>query len=402
MIATQNWKQLSSIQIGGAVCLPVIVIGQTLSQTYGFLSAVLAIVLGNALLTLIALVMASMSFQEKKTTIENASLYFGKKGGVLFAWAMLFSLLGWFGIQLNLMSQALLDLLSIPSDSSALIAANAGLGLVMTCTGMYGLRALNLLSDFSMPILGITLLYALCMPGKESHEFSFIFTWGGLSLVMATAMAAVIDLPTFFRHARSKKDAFISIFLTFGVVIPLVELIGVYLAATRGGESVMEILKGNNIFWNAWVALFIILAGWTTNNTNLYSGAVSLKFIFPNISNAFCTWIVGLAGTFLACFNLLDHLEVLLGLLGVGIGSMGAVIIAAYLAAQCQGGQIKGSQRGNLWAWSLGAVLGIVSMCGGYSITSIAILDAFLAASFGTILFLIIKQRNFYETNPIR
>ena len=49
-MSRQNWWQLSSIQIGGAVCLPVIMVGHTLNQSYGFTSAVAAVLIGNFIL----------------------------------------------------------------------------------------------------------------------------------------------------------------------------------------------------------------------------------------------------------------------------------------------------------------------------------------------------------------
>lgn len=401
MSTIQNWKQLSSIQIGGVICLPAILIGQTLSQSYGFNSAILAIFLGNLVLTLLAFVVASMSYREKKTTIENASLYFGRQGSLLFAWAMLFSLVGWFGIQLNLMSQALLDLCSVSQNSPYLIILNTVLGLVMTLIGMYGLRALNTLSDFSIPVLGITLLIALTLPVEKSHAISTGFKLGGISMVIATAIAAVIDLPTFFRHAGSKKDAYKSVLLIFGLAIPLVELAGVYLATSHPGETIIHTLKGSNILWNCWVALFIILAGWTTNNTNLYSGAVSLNFIFKEATSPQCSWVFGLIGTFIACFNLLDNLEVILGMLGVGIGSMGAVIVTGYLMFRWKGLPSLSFYSGNLFAWSVGTFSGLMSLMGWFSISSIAILDAFLAASCVAILLLIFNYRKLYETHSI-
>ena len=73
-------------------------------RNYGFSPAVAAIVLGNAVLLLLASITALMGHSERKTTIENASNYFGKSGSLCFAGVICISMLGWFGIQLNLMS----------------------------------------------------------------------------------------------------------------------------------------------------------------------------------------------------------------------------------------------------------------------------------------------------------
>jgi cytosine permease len=243
----------------------------------------------------------------------------------------------------------------------------------------------------------ITLVYALFMPGETVvRQDSHLIEFGGISLVIATAIAAVIDLPTYFRHARSAKDGLISVVLIFAIAIPAIELVGVYLATYRGGESVIDILKGTNPLWNFWIAFFIVLAGWTTNNTNLYSGVISLEFIWPSSSSCMRTWAVGVAGTLLACCNLLDHLELILDLVGIGIGSMGAVVIISYMFITKDVKCLSTiHQRYHLGAWGLGAALGTSSIVGLFSVTSIAVLDAFLGASVGTLL-LFINLRKTY------
>lgn len=390
---TQNWKQLSSIQVGGVICLPVIVVGQALAKTYGLASALLAIVFGNVVLLALSIVAALMSHNRKLNTIENASASFGSRGAVFFACVLALSLLCWYGIQLNLMGIALLDLLGLHAAGLNYVGANVALGIMMTYVSLYGLTALNRLSDLSLPVLIATLIYALLLPAdKPSSYDASQLEFSGISMVVATAIAAIIDLPTYFRHARSREDAVVSALIVFGVAIPAIELVGVYLGAVREGDSVIDLLKGSHPLWNSWVALFVLLAGWTTNNTNLYSAAVGLEFIKPGTTYRSRAWFVGLAGTALACCNLLDNLELLLELLGIGIGSMGAVVLLCYLL------KAREAQVEALGAWAAGIVLGILSLSGLLTITSIPVLDAFVGAVLGA-LTLYLTQRNSYAEN---
>lgn len=389
MIVQQNWKQLSSIQVGGVICLPVIVIGQTLGREYGLYSSLIAIALGNLFLLALAIITAIMSHQEKKTTAENTSALFGRGGGIFFAYVMLLSLLGWFGIQLNLMTLALLDL-TYWSSPCAFLMSNILIGSVMTLGGLYGIKGLNLLSDLSIPLLLMTLLYALFTPQEETVTSSLhSLEWGGISMVIATAIAAVIDLPTYFRHASTKKDAVIAVIAIFGLAIPLIEGVGVYLGVTRGGESVIHLLKGTHPLWNLWIGLFILLAGWTTNNANLYSGVISLEFIWPKATFLVRTLTVGGVGTFLGCCDLLNHLELVLDLLGIGISSMGALMIFYYLF------NAREHKQALFFVWGVGVLLGLTSLMKVISICSIPILDAFFGALGGSFI-LFLKQRKSY------
>lgn len=391
MIEHQNWWKLSSIQIGGVICLPVIMIGQVLSQKYGFASAACAIVLGNAILLLMGLAIAKMSCENRKTTMENAVEYFGQKGVSFFALALSSSTLIWFSIQLRVMTDSTLHLLSLPTDNLYLMGAgNLILGILVTLIVFYGIKAMETLSNISMPLLLLTLTYAWYSTNKEIPQTPQPLTLAAVSSIIGMAITYVIDLPTFLRHAKSTKDGIISITIIFVLAIPILEIIGVYLAAGQSG-SILDILKGNgNTLWTLWVTSFLILAGWTTNNMNLYSGAASAcSFLRNNLSFATTTLLFGFLGTLLANINLLEHLELFLEGMGIIVASMGSVIITRYLFVQISGNKVSPADYIlHFLAWGIGASAGFLSL-NGFSITPVAVLDAAIAAHLGTYLILL-------------
>ncbi len=67
-----TWKDLVCIEVGGAICLPVILVGQKLFEHYGLYSAFLGIGIANSILFLIGWNFADMSFKTKLTTTDNA------------------------------------------------------------------------------------------------------------------------------------------------------------------------------------------------------------------------------------------------------------------------------------------------------------------------------------------
>ena len=394
----QNWWQISAIQIGGVICLPVIMIGQTLSQHYGFLSAVVSIILGNAILLLLGLVTVKMCHTNRKTTMQNAEEYFGRKGASFFAVAMIVSLVGWFGIQLNMMSLGVLDLLSVTeSRDTWLVFLNLSLGSLITYVALNGIRGVEILANVSLPFLLLTLGYAIfSVEPKNVMEGPQTFSIGGTSLVLALAIAFIIDLPTYYRHARTSKDGFISIALICGIVLPVLEIIGVYLATGNAGGNILEVLKREDGFiWNMWVSIFLVLAGWTTNNINLYSASICLQSIFKNVSPKKATLCIGFAGTLLSSYDLLSNLELVLDTVGIFIASMGSVVLTRYLAAAYFGLMVSPKDYSRcLMAWAIGIAVGFISLL-GYPLTSIALLDAVLGASIGTML--IVSGKEVYE-----
>jgi len=394
MIEKHNWGQLSAIQIGGVICMPVLMIGQTLIHHYGFISAVVAVVLGNAFLFLLALIAARMSVESKKNTMENAVDYFGKEGVILFSVAMILMLVGWFAIQLNMMTLGVVELFSLHDSPSSSILLNIALGLLITVAALYGVRGIELLANISMPLLIATIGYAVYtvddLPVAKLTTESLPVSFGGISLVIAMAIGFVIDLPTYYRHALSYKHAYISIAIVVALSLPLLEMVGVYLAAANPDGTFIDVFKrSNSTMWNIWVASFLVLAGWTTNNVNLYSGVVCMELILKKWPTYILTVLFGVVGTSLACVDLLAHLNVVLEMIGILIGSMGGVVLTRYLLSLKNGLELhKKYYTIHLIAWVIGLAVGMVSWV-GYSITGISVLDATLGASLGTLLILI-------------
>lgn len=351
----QNWKQLILVQAGGAICLPVFIIGHALAKTYGIGSALTAIILGNLLLLGMGVVSASSSAVNRKSTAECAVDVFGLSGKELFSGAMVFSMIGWFAIQLNIMTSSLAGFVG----GEITLVLNILLGSLITLVGIRGMGSIEALASLSMPFLIITIGYALfsSSDGSQIMPATEAFTFSGISLVLASGIAAVIDLPTFFRLAKTRKDGILAACLLFGCVLPLVESVGLYLFMQAKGDSLVQVLvqDSSHVLWKIWVMGFLLLVGWTTNNANLYSAAVSLQTLSPKSSDCSRTLIAGALGTFLSCLNLLEHLVLVLDLIGIVLGSMGAVIVFHFVFQQ------KDAQRENLYAWLIGVLGGLGS-----------------------------------------
>src|SRR5690349_1992765 len=111
-----NWKQLTSIEVGGAICLPVIMVGHKLCATYGWQAALLGIIVGNLILLSMACITVFMSAQHRASTPENAKKYFGEQGTKLFALLLLIAKTSWFAIQLNMMVLSIQEIFHVSAD----------------------------------------------------------------------------------------------------------------------------------------------------------------------------------------------------------------------------------------------------------------------------------------------
>jgi len=395
----QSWWQMTSIQIGGAICLPIIMVGQELARNYGFAKAALSIIIGNVLLFLIGVVKVKMAYENKKTTIRNAEGYFGNKGIKFFALNIIIGLLGWFAIQLNVISVSFIKGLKTMFGYSpvGITCMSLVFGLIITMVTLRGIKAIKTLSYISIPILTLSLIYTIYkafMYGSAVAVAPVISTSAlGISLVLASTLVVIIDLPTYYRFSRSLKDSCISIFVTMVLATSAIELAGTYIATRLPGKTILELLTAYSGFsYQIIILFFLALAGWTASSINLYSAAMTLEKIFPKLSHLTRTLMLGALGTGLACFNLLAKFQTILSLIGILISSMGAVIVTKYLVRGVIPNLSKSSVL-NLIAWGLGVAQGFLVFFNVFSITGKEIIDAFLMSAIAALFFALLKVR---------
>jgi cytosine permease len=413
----QNWWQLTAIQAGGVICLPVIIIGHMLGKNYGWQSALLAIGLGNLILFMISIVTTCASISWRKSTAEFAIEIFGESGKNLFTTAMVASMIGWFAIQTNVITESIQEFI-IPSVALYIqpktfsFVLNIVIGLTITVSSIKGLKSLTFIANITLPLLCATLGYAI-FRGLQTEAMDVSvhgLNFSGTSVVIASAVAAVIDLPTFFRESKSAKDGLIAAFLIFAVIVPLLEFVGVFLFIHFQGDNIINTLTGPDptLIFQAWIVIFLIMAGWTTNNTNLYSGGVSLEPLFPKVKEKTRLLCAGIIGTALSCFPILENLEIFLNLLGIILGSMGAVMILEFILKYFSS-KIKVEEFFNFTSWAIGAFIGLMLYLLNIPFTGIAFLDGFAAASASRMGFEIIgciinkiQRDKHHETNWTR
>ncbi len=379
-----SWKELASLEIGGAVCLPVILVGQVIGAKYGVVSALLAITLGNLFLFCLALATVRMSVTNRLATPDNAKLYFGPWGAKAFAFCLLTAKTSWYAIQLGLMVVAVQGLFG----GGVLLHAFLGAGIM--ATAIFGLRILSLFSTLSLPLLVGTMGYAAFKVTGENPMTDVLLRpiqLDGISIAISAAITAVIDMPTYFMHAKSKRDGHFAAGFLFLLALPLIEGLGVYLSYQNIGVNILESMQvGGSTFWNVWVALFLLLAGWTTDNMNLYSAKTCLKSLVPSLQDKVAFLLLGTLGALLSSFGFLEHFTMVLQILGVLIGSMGAIVLTSYVLGAFVA-------RMGLFFWGVGGIVGGVALFHGSLFTGVAVVDAFLAASAACSLFVTLQRR---------
>ncbi|MBS3904410.1 MAG: hypothetical protein KGZ39_03700 [Simkania sp.] len=301
-----TWKELTGLYLGGAFCLPLLLIGFRAGSQHGLCGALIAIALGNLALTVLALFTSRLGVVTRKTTVELAEEKLGPRGGPIFAGAILLIHLLWFALQLDLIAQG--------SYSAYFI-----LGFLSVLSVLGGVKKLSYIANLALPILMGVLFYAMLrapLPTLTYHLDGIEITTG---IFIAAGLAAVMEMPTYFKKARSIVDSRVASLLIFGLGVPLIEGGGAYLGASMPQGHLITILESGL----SWTSLFLIIAGVTTNNNNLYAASVYAERFFRKGKVVFLAAL----GIFLSLLHPAEQMQSLLPLMALPLGSIGGVIL---------------------------------------------------------------------------
>lgn len=381
-----TYKQYAAILIGGSLCLPVIMVGFELAQIFGTVEAIMSIGIGNLLLCAMALLMAKITLISRSTTLGLAIQAFGRTGLPWFALMLVALMLGWFAIQLDVISTNIQLLIvqygsvNIPQWINCLI-----IGSLMICVSLTGLRMISTLASYILLPLIVTIMMALGSSWLREGTMVVnpsMLTVGSLcasiSIVLATMLALVLDLPTFIRMAQSKRDAYKGLCITFILGVPLIELVGVVFASFGGAEnSLMHHLLSGSYAWQLLASTCFIVTGVISNVLNLYSAAASLQTAMPQYSLRGYSVVGGILASCVAALGIVHNVTVFLDALGIFMGSMGVGIIGWHIHCVYSCAYTRVIITVTLVA---GITAGLSHVLGIFTLTPSALLDAVIVS----------------------
>jgi cytosine permease len=397
----QSWFSLAMMQVGGAMSLPLILVGFELEKKWGFYQALFAILLGNLFLYVLSIISSLLSQESEKTTAETAERYLGRLGKVLFALVIVLSTATWFSIQTALIGRDLSLLCAkwgYPIERALLL--NGGLACLITFS-CAGIDRIQRFANFLVPLLAASLFFILYQVYGASHhsilDESLKFEVQGIALTISCSIATVIDMPTFFRHAKSKKDAIKAVTLIYFIGLPLIEAIGLFIGFYSPQNELLGALLGNSgIVVFSLLAFIIVFAGWATNNLNFYSTCAGLASLFPHVEAK----KIERAGAFfciaLSLAPILQSFDLALEVMGVLWTAFGAPILCGYILERCSGSPQK--VQNYFLAACFGALVGTLSLFYKGIVFSIPLLDSFFAATLFLLFIEVLIKKVHYES----
>ncbi len=364
------WPRVAAIAIMVAFALPVFVAGLEMYSKLTFMDTMIALIIGSAILTVIGATMGSIGARTRLSSYLLVRIAFGDRGAAVVNLAFAVSLVGWFGVNIDLFSGAAVRLAA--DVFGATVPAwpiEIGAGILMTVTTIFGFRAINVLASLLAPVLAVVtamLLYGTFENNSIAdlmaiEKVATLTISDGVSAVVGGIIIGAIILPDITRFIRHWKGAIQVAFWAYMVVELVVFAVAGMAGAASGKTEVLDVMLHFGLGLGAFV---IVIAGsWVLNSLNLYSTVLSVEATFPKLKGTLVTALLGAAGVGAAFLNILDSFLAFLSFLAVIFVPVAGVIITdyllisrdAYCAETLDNNQMLSSKA--FAAWAVGAAV---------------------------------------------
>ncbi len=336
----QSWGSIAMVWIGSVICVPALMIGGMLGAGLSLGSCVLAILVGYALICVFMSFMGMEGCDTGLPTAVMASCALGEKGAkYIISTILAISCIGWFGIQAAVCGASFSSMfgdmtgIAIPAWLSSVVW-----GIIMLLTACFRFAGLKWLNKIAVPLLGIvlayTLIYTLVNNGTDALSgyvptapMSFV---SAVSATVGSFVVAAAISGDYCRFARSRSDVVKSSVVGVLPAGLAILMIGAILAICTGTYDISVVLASSGLPLVGLIAL--ILATWTTNVSNAYSGGLSLSVLLgqDEKKSQLTTAISGIVGTILAAVGILNSTQGFLSLLSAIVPALMGTMIADY------------------------------------------------------------------------
>ena len=255
---------------------------------------------------------------------------FGEKGSYLSSAILGFTQIGWFGVGVAMFSIPAAQLMGVNEWALTIIA-----GLLMTATAATGMKALEIVSYISVPLIVILGMYSMVTATTDGGGLAAIFAQsaGGISLmtgigyVIGSFISGGTATPNFIRFAKNSKIAVWTTVIAFFLGNTLMFCFGAVGGAFTGKDDIFYVMIAQGL---ALPALIVLGANiWTTNNNALYTGGLALSNI-TKVRMKITTWAAGIVGTALAIWLYWNFVG-WLNILNCALPPIGAIVILDFL-----------------------------------------------------------------------
>lgn len=304
--------------------------GGTLGSGLTFVQFIWIVITGNLILGLYT---GSLAYIAAKTGLSTHLLTkyaFGEKGSYLSSFLLATTQVGWFGVGLAMFAVPVEKATGI--NVYVLIAI---LGLMMTASAIFGMKALTVLGFVAVPAIAIFGSYSMVDAAGTIGGLQGLLAYQptetiGLAAALTICIGSFISggtlTPDFSRFAKTSRSAVTAIVIAFFLGNSLMFLFGAVGAIAFGKADVSDIMFLQGLIIPAIIVLGLNI--WTTNDSALYASGLGFANI-TKISKHKVVVFNGIVGT-IAAMWLYNNFVGFLTILGSTLPSIGAIVLADY------------------------------------------------------------------------
>ncbi len=372
--ARKGFRSLFFVMLGFTFFSASMSVGAKLGNGLNLSGFIWACLIGGLILCIYCGFLAYIGADTGMTMDLLCRRVFGKKGSYLSSFVLGFTQIGWFGVGVAMFSIPTAQLLGI-NEWILTIAA----GLLMTATAATGMKALEIVSTISVPLIVILGVYSMVTAAGDGGGLVAIFEqsagkitiFTGIGFVIGSFISGGTATPNFIRFARTKKIAVWTTVIAFFIGNTLMFCFGAVGGAFTGKDDIFYVMIAQGL---AIPAIIVLGANiWTTNNNALYTGGLALSNIF-NVRMKLTTWIAGIVGTALAIWLYWNFVG-WLSILNCALPPIGIIVILDYFKNRSKfqsdyaaktvnwfnvAGIVIGAVAANLISWGIAAVNAMV------------------------------------------
>lgn len=328
-----GWKAPLFNILGSNVAISELMVGGALVAGMTFKQLLATSIIGNLMLVFILILQGNIGMREGLDTYSLAESTFGLKGGKwIISLILAVTSFGWFGVQAGVAGLSLLRIFPNLNLTISVIV----LGLLMMCFAVLGFSAMAKFNYLAVPPLIIMMIWGM-FKALSANGFESILSYTpasqmtiveGLNIVIGVVIVGTIISPDQLRYTRSLNDIVIISVIGFALISLFQQVSAGVLAMDSPSWDITEVLENLGFNWVAF--LILLLAAWSTNVSNAYSGGLALNTVFPNMKRETLTIIAGLIGTAIAASGIIFKFQEFLGLLSMTISGIAGVMWVDY------------------------------------------------------------------------
>jgi cytosine permease len=373
------------IVVGSLCGLPVFVMSAQLGAALGPRDALWAFLAGGAISGLLGGLSAWAGAATRLNLALLSERAFGHQGAALVKLVIALSLVGWFGVIINVLgaaaSKAMAQTLGI-TLAPEWIALSASIAVALIAwRGIGGLERVGMVIA---PLTAVLLVYALL---KTIGDFRFdavpqpvagVGFGAAVSAVVGSYIVGIVIQPDYGRFVRRPLSAAAACGVVLGVLYPLVLVASAIPALARGEAD----LIGAMIALGVGVpALVLLLMGcWIDASACLYSACLSLTNQIPGVRMRSVIAAVAVVGAVLALLQADRYFLPFLTTLGFAFPPIAVVQIIAVAGGRHTATPVR-LRGGACLAWLAGSATGFASASYGWTLTGVSTLDAILVST---------------------